>query len=79
MKKNQDEEAVQPHETARQPDCWEVSVLYTDYFECFYSDSCKNCTLKLGVSLRASRTEVHSERKVINYRSCILFSIDLTL
>lgn len=35
---------------------------------------------KVGsVTVRASRTEVHSERKVINYRSCILFSIDLTL
>lgn len=42
MKKNQDEEAVNPHETARQPDCWEVSVSYTDYFEYFYSESCKN-------------------------------------
>jgi len=57
IKKNQDEEAVQPHETARQPDCWEVSVLYTDYCEYFYSDSCKNTHFSWECHVFATRAQ----------------------
>lgn len=41
--KKQDEETVQPHEAARQPNCWEVSVIQA-------TDHCEVCIKKSGVS-----------------------------
>ncbi len=56
LKSIQDEETVQPHEAARQPDRWQVSVIYW-FSECFYCGSCRNAHANVGSVTMCARTQ----------------------